>query len=117
MSEDEGGSDWDFVTQRNETAWTVHHLNTEKGVALGTPITLDLHLEPQDDADEDALLRALAMFGYTAEAVTSEETAYVQVTVPEVAFDVEAIWTHEERVTKIALTRGFAPDGWGFWEP
>jgi hypothetical protein len=34
-----------------------------------------------------------------------------------VPFTLEAIWEHEERTTRIALARGFEPDGWGFWEP
>mgnify|MGYP001802706404 CR=1 FL=1 len=29
----------------------------------------------------------------------------------------EDIWSHEERATKIALSRGYEPDGWGFMEP
>ncbi|MEO1551764.1 MAG: hypothetical protein AAFR93_15250 [Pseudomonadota bacterium] len=120
MSAEDGAQDtWDFTTQRNETALTVHHLNTQKGMVLGTPITLQIDLVPDpgaDAPDQPALLRALGMFGYRADVPPEADTT-VQVSLPDLAFEVEAIWTQEERVTKIALSRGFVPDGWGFWEP
>ncbi len=105
--------EWDWDTQQNETAATVHHLNTEQSVALGGAITLEIQLVATDTADRGALLKALKMFGYVAQETDDE----IEVSVPDITFTFDDIWLHEERVTKIALPRGYHPDGWGFWEP
>lgn len=106
---------WDFDHQRAETEWTCRQLAEEQGVQPGVMVNLDLQFVPvdADGADTDGFLRSLRMFGYAGRMVEDE----VEVTVEGVAFAPEAIWLHEERTTKIALARGFVPDGWGFWEP
>ncbi len=114
-------SDWDFDRQRSETKDTLENLKTEQGVTLGgeVVVTLDVFLAPGPDADQEALERALAMFGYSGELMEDEETSLpvFAVSVEETSLTLEDIWLHEERISKIALSRGFTPSGWGFFEP
>lgn len=113
-------TDWDFDRQRSETTDTVQDLKDNQNVPVGsdTRVTLDIFLMPGEAANEEALERALTMFGYAGDPDETEdkEPVYV-VTIPDVALTADDIWLHEERVTKIALERGYSPDGWGFFEP
>lgn len=107
---------WDWDHQRNETAATVALLVEEEAVAPGALIMLDLEFVAADpDADREAFERALASFGYRV--VSDPDDDGVEVSVPDIAFGFDAIWLHEERTTRLALARGFHPDGWGFFEP
>lgn len=106
--------DWDFEHQRLETEASVAQIRAEAGLGKDARVDLDLEFAPvAADADAPAALKALGMFGYAADMVEGR----IQVTVPDVAFDAGEIWRHEERTTRIALTRHFEPDGWGFQEP
>ncbi len=109
------GHDWDH--QRAETALTVAELIRSVGFAGGEPVALELEFAPGEGAaDTAALIRKLGQFGYAA-APGGEAAGAILVTVPDVALDADAIWTHEERTTRIALLHGWRPEGWGFWEP
>lgn len=116
MSEDT----WDFKAQHADTADTLDHLAKDENLPIGKDeiVNLDVFLVPGVDADQLALERALAMFAYSGEVSEDDDgnTTFV-VTVPETEMSLDGIWLHEERITKIALTRGYTPDGWGFWEP
>jgi len=58
------------------------------------------------------------MFGYAGDLdETGESGPNYVVTIPDVALTAEDIWLNEERVSKIAIARGYTPDGWGFFEP
>ncbi|HSF93299.1 MAG TPA: hypothetical protein VLA51_14015 [Paracoccaceae bacterium] len=105
--------DWDWELQQAQTAYTVQSLLEKEGVTEGMKITLDLDFLATPEADAPALFKILKAFGYAAEEVEGG----VSVQVPDVPFTVQDIWTHEERVSNMALHRGFTPDGWGFWEP
>lgn len=107
---------WDWGEQRRDTEYTFEELKREAELEEGTIITLDLQFLPAEtDSDQDAFVKALKSFGYDVTIYEEDDT--VEASVEGVAFTVEDIWLHEERTTKIALSRGFAPDGWGFWEP
>lgn len=114
-------SDWDFERQHSETRDTLKHLSESQDVSVGpkTMVTLDVFLAPGEAADQEALERALAMFGYTGEMYEDEETKELSFTVSieDVALTADDVWLHEERVSKIAIARGYTPDGWGFFEP
>ncbi len=114
-------SDWDFARQHSETCDTLKHLAENQGVSVGpkTIVNLDVFLVPGVQADQDALERALAMFGYTGEMYEDEETKELSftVTVEDVALTEDGVWLHEERISKIGIARGYTPDGWGFFEP
>ncbi|WP_112321592.1 hypothetical protein [Oceanibium sediminis] len=105
---------WDFALQRDQTAFTVNDLIQRTDLNGGERIVLDLEFIPGPDADKPALVRKFAMFRYTA---TDGDDGALRIEVPDVTFDADAIWEHEERTTKLALLHGFQPDGWGFWEP
>ena len=108
--------DWDFEEQRADTEMTVAELLEETALTPESLITLDLEFVPEtEEADTAAFVKALESFGYLASATDPE--GRVDASVLDIPFTVEAIWLHEERTTKIALARGFVPDGWGFWEP
>lgn len=112
MTEEE----WDFDEQRADTEMTVTQLVSETDLTAESVITLDLEFMPEsEEADTAAFVKALETFGYLASATDPE--GRVDVSVLDIPFTAEAIWLHEERTTKIALSRGFVPDGWGFWEP
>ncbi|WP_118133045.1 hypothetical protein [Oceanicella sp. SM1341] len=107
---------WDWAEQRRDTEFTYEELKKEAGIEPGTVITLDLQFLPAEtDSDEAAFMRALSSFGYDVNRYEEDDT--VEATIEGVPFTVEDIWKHEERTTKIALARGYAPDGWGFWDP
>ena len=108
-------SDWDFDHQKAATAWTIKNLCDRQGLSEGMTINLDLQFEPGEDADRQGFIRTLGMFGYAVTAPEDEDM--VQAEVEGVAFTLDGIWEHEERCTRIALARGYVPDGWGFWAP
>jgi hypothetical protein len=111
-------ADWDFAEQRADTEMTIAQVREESGLTETALITLDLEFLPEDkDADADAFIKALATFGYLASAAEDDPDGRIDATVLDIPFTLEAIWLHEERTTKLALARGFIPDGWGFWEP
>lgn len=105
---------WDWELQQNQTAYTVAELLKSSPRMNGVEITLDMHFEPTDAAEADKLEKALTTFGYSVRIATS---GTFEVSIQDIPFTFEGIWTHEERATKMALSRGFQPDGWGFWEP
>ncbi|QHQ35628.1 hypothetical protein [Algicella marina] len=100
----------DDAHQKAETFWTVAELE-KQGVTAGEPVDLDLDFRPGESADAQTAIRALKMFGYSAETASD---GGLSITVPEVPFTAEDIWLHEERCTTIVRERGFLPDGWGF---
>ena len=106
--------------QKAATYYSVAQFLEEGKVPDGASIELELFFIPNDDADQAAFLKALKTFGYSAEVETenteSSTREAVLVNVP-TTMTAENIWTHEERTTKLAQSRGFAPDGWGFLEP
>ncbi|MCF6271783.1 MAG: ribonuclease E inhibitor RraB [Rhodobacteraceae bacterium] len=103
------------------TFYSVAEFLKEGKVTQNAPIALELFFIPEAEADQPAFLKALKTFGYSA-VTESENTTdgtereAVLVTV-ETKLTAEDIWLHEERCTKLAQPRGFAPDGWGFLEP
>jgi len=105
---------WDWELQQNQTAYTVAELGEKAGLDGASVITLDLEFVPGEGADSEAFKKALVTFGYQ---VSDGEGGGIAASVAEIPFTFDAIWTHEERTTKMALSRGYRPDGWGFWEP
>jgi len=106
--------------QKAATYYSVAQFLAEGKVPEGAAIELELFFIPTKDADQAAFLKALKTFGYLAE-VESENTVdgrreAVLVNVP-TKMTSDDIWLHEARTTKLAQSRGFAPDGWGFLEP
>lgn len=106
--------------QKAATYYSVAQFLAEGKVPDGAAIALELFFIPNQEADQEAFLKALKTFGYTAE-VESEKTDKGQrdAVLVNVATKMTAdeIWLHEERTTKLAQSRGFSPDGWGFLEP
>jgi regulator of RNase E activity RraB len=106
--------------QKAATFYSVAEFLKEGKVPDGAAIALELFFIPTDDADQPAFLKALKTFGYQAvvdvENTKSGTREEVLVTV-ETKMTAEDIWLHEERTSKLAQSRGFAPDGWGFLEP
>ena len=111
--------DWDFDQQRSETADTIADLFENQGLKEGASVTLDVFLRPEGGADQADLARGLAMFGYAGERMEDRETGgdLFVVSVPDTALKLDDVWLHEERISRIGLARGYAPDGWGFFEP
>ena len=106
--------------QKAATFYSVAQFLDEGKVPEGADIALELFFIPSEDADQPAFLKALKTFGYEADVETekteqgSREAVLINVATKMTAED---IWMHEERTTKLAQSRGFAPDGWGFLEP
>ncbi|WP_316015716.1 hypothetical protein [Roseobacter sp. HKCCA0434] len=105
---------WDFEHQKAETAVTLKHIEESGDLAAGTPVTLDLEFLPVEGADSAACAKALRTFGYEVEV---HEDGMIAAHATNVPLTLDGVWTQEERATKIALERGYEPDGWGFWEP
>ncbi|MER2508297.1 hypothetical protein [Amaricoccus sp.] len=110
--------DWNWAEQKADTELSIEEVRKESGLDERALITLDLEFLPEDkDADAAAFMKALESFGYLASAAENDPDGRIDATVLDIPFTLEAIWLHEERTTKLALARGFVPDGWGFWEP
>ena len=110
--------DWDWDEQKADTELSIAEVRAESGLDEGALITLDLEFLPENkDADAAAFIKALESFGYLASAAENDPDGRIDATVLDIPFTLETIWLHEERTTKLALARGFVPDGWGFWEP
>lgn len=110
-------ADWNFTEQQAETVWTCEQLRDQQGIKPHTGIMLDLFFIPVEgeDARREALEKALESFGY--EITADNEPGQVAASIGPVPFTPQDIWLHEERTTKMALARGYKPDGWGFAEP
>ncbi len=110
-------ADWNFTEQQAETVYTCEQLRDTQGVKPHSEIMLDLFFKPieGEEARREAFEKALASFGY--ELNEAEAPDEVAATVGPIPFTPQDIWTHEERTTKMALARGYQPDGWGFAEP
>ncbi len=107
--------------QKAATFYSVAQFLAEGKLSDGADIALELFFVPQDEADQAAFLKALKTFGYVAEVEAEklekgEMREVILVTVP-TKMSAEEIWLHESRTTKLAQSRGFAPDGWGFLAP
>ncbi len=113
-------SDQQEFDQKAATYYSVAQFLQEGQVPEGAAIALELFFIPEDGADQPAFLKALQTFGYSAEveAETTEsgQREAVLVTV-DTKMTADDIWLHEERTSKLAQSRGYAPDGWGFLEP
>ncbi|MEM7191131.1 MAG: hypothetical protein AAF439_16080 [Pseudomonadota bacterium] len=111
-------ADWDWDAQRADTAWTIEHLIETQDLTPGMIVTLEVQTIAADTPDRDAYIAALKDRGYGGSAYANddgEET--IEVSIPDTPFTEDAIWAAECAVTKIALSHGYQPDGWGFWEP
>ncbi|MBZ4021132.1 hypothetical protein CKO11_01470 [Rhodobacter sp. TJ_12] len=73
---------------------------------------------PEDgSADWDAFTEALEAQGYGVEwyeAEDDEDEDCLEITTPEMALNVEALWAEEEKLTVQGAVHGFLADGWGF---
>ena len=113
---------WDFDAQQAATRYTVAQLISEKNVPENAEISLELFFVAVENAETELLLKALKTFGYDAEPEQEtleggETRTAILITIDKTKMSADNIWTHEERTTKLALSRGFVPDGWGFVEP
>lgn len=106
--------------QKAATFYSVAQFLKDGKVPEGASIALELFFNPTSEADQPTFLKALKTFGYQAE-VESEKTedGTREVVLVSVATKMtsEDIWLHEERTSKLAQSRGYSPDGWGFLEP
>ena len=110
-------ADWNFTEQQAETVYTCEQLRDTKGVKPHSEIMLDLFFVPVggEEARREAFEKALETFGcQPGEAENENEVA---ASIGPIPFTPQDIWLHEERTTKMALARGYKPDGWGFAEP
>lgn len=110
-------TDWNFTEQQAETVFTCEQLRDKQGVKPHSDIMLDLFFVPieGEDARADAFEKSLAAFGYTVDPEAEGNT--ISASIGPIPFTPQDIWLHEERTTKMALARGYKPDGWGFAEP
>ncbi len=110
-------ADWNFTEQQAETVYTCEQLRDQKGVKPHSEISLDLFFKPieGEEARREAFEKALESFGYAVGEAESD--GEVAASIGPIAFTPQDIWLHEERTTKMALARGYQPDGWGFAEP
>ncbi|WP_018148439.1 hypothetical protein [Henriciella marina] len=110
-------ADWNFTEQQAETVFTCEQLRDSKGVKPHSEIILDLFFVPieGEEARRAAFEKALETFGY--QLGEAEKETEVAASIGPIPFTPQDIWLHEERTTKMALARGYKPDGWGFAEP
>ncbi|WP_435312285.1 ribonuclease E inhibitor RraB [Primorskyibacter sedentarius] len=103
----------DFDTQKDQTFANYAELSD----ANDLPDTADVDyffLPAEDDADWRALADALSRDGYDCEFVEDDGAPYLVATLSDQAISAASIWMGEEVATRVALSHGFTPDGWGF---
>lgn len=107
--------------QKAATFYSVAQFLAEGKVKEGAAIALELFFVPTESPDQPAFLKALKTFGYAAnveqETLPEGGTREAVLITVNTKMAAEDIWLHEERTTKLAESRGFAPDGWGFLAP
>jgi len=103
----------DFEKQRQETIWVWSDI-TNRNPDLPEKINLDIHFLPiSTNSNEDDFKASLEGVGFLVKFYEDNET--VEASVSNIHASVDAVWLHEERATKLALSHGFKPDGWGFF--
>lgn len=103
----------DLGAQRAETFATYRQLSAEAD--LPDVADVDYFFVPsRAGADWRALAEALDREGFECASVEDDGDPYLVATLADQAVSAESIWAGEEVATRIALDRGFAPDGWGF---
>lgn len=109
-------ADWNFTEQQAETVYTCEQLRDRQGLKPHTDIMLDIFFAPIEGEEprREAFEKVLDSFGYALGEPDTEDQ--VAVSVGPIPFTPQDIWLHEERTTKMALARGYQPDGWGFAE-
>ncbi|MGR3323536.1 MAG: ribonuclease E inhibitor RraB [Pseudooceanicola sp.] len=104
----------DFASQKQETFASFAELAKDND--LPEEADIDFFFVPGDGADWQPVAEALGDEGFVTEWVEEDEDGggYLVATLPDQPLSATAIWMAEEHATRIALDRGFAPDGWGF---
>ncbi|MEM6487778.1 MAG: hypothetical protein AAF677_05820 [Pseudomonadota bacterium] len=108
---------WDMAAAEAETRASVAALLAESGLAVGTPVTLDLRFAPGPAADRAGFVAAMRAAGYRGHAYSDGAREELEASVPAVALDADTIWAEEARAAAIALAHGYEPVGWGFEAP
>ncbi|MFW2588646.1 ribonuclease E inhibitor RraB [Sagittula sp. SSi028] len=104
----------DYDAQRAETRATYAELQAAHGLPEFADV--DYFLVPAAKSDWQPLAKALADEGYDCEWVEDDGEAngpYLVATLFEQIISADGIWLGEEVATRIALSHGFEPDGWG----
>jgi len=103
----------DFEKQRQETIWVWSDI-ANRNPNLPAKINLDVQFLPVSGAsDKDSFKANLEEVGFSVKFYEDGET--VEASVSSIDASVDAVWLYEERATKLALSYGFKPDGWGFF--
>ncbi|KAE9627339.1 hypothetical protein [Parasedimentitalea maritima] len=101
----------DFEKQRSETIWVLEDLGSKQ--SLPAIADFDFYLVPASSlSDPVRAVSELKAEGYAA--AFDEETKDIWIPIYALTVAIDAIWDHEERITKIGLSSGYRPDGWGF---
>ncbi|MEO1468329.1 MAG: hypothetical protein AAFV86_04690 [Pseudomonadota bacterium] len=108
---------WDAEAARAETEASVATLAAEAGIAIGTPVTLDLRFAPGPAADRDGFLAAMKAAGYSGNTYSDGQREDIEAVLPAIPLDPAAVWAEEARAAAIALAHGYDPQGWGFEAP
>ena len=101
-----------FEAQRASTVQVWKELSRKSGL----PVTavLDLQFVPKErGVDWGAFERQLAAAGYQTERYDDGNT--LEASIGPIDLDLDTIWHHECKTSKIAIEFGFLPDGWGFF--
>ena len=106
----------DFDAQRAGTVAAFNDLQAEHG--LPEVADVDYFFVPaRTGADWRPLAEELSREGYSCSWVSADEAEgggpYLAATLPDQIISATGIWIGEEVATRAALSRDFAPDGWG----
>jgi hypothetical protein len=107
---------WDWAKQEAETLQVIGALLLKPDLYRGMEIQLDVQTIDGGrgrfaDYAKDLQAQKLSFKVYDGNEDFPET---VEVQFPKANLSFDSIWPREKRVTEIALSHGFEPDGWGF---
>ncbi|MBL4917377.1 ribonuclease E inhibitor RraB [Szabonella alba] len=103
----------DYAAQRAETFETFEEIGKIEDLPARAVVNF-LFLADDLDAPFAKVEKALKAAGF--ETRLDEDGETLEARIGPIAITATAIWTEEERATKIALPFGFEPDGWELLE-
>lgn len=104
--------DHDYEGQRADTLAVFRDIAARNQIP--DSIRLELQFVPEEDADWTGARNALMRSGFDVDRYGDIGNETLEAAIVLEAPSGEAIWTVEERATRLCLACGFRPDGWGF---
>lgn len=108
----QGGFAMDLSKQREETETVFAQVIEQHGLPASAVVNFQF-IDDEGEGDFEGFIDAVEAAGYAADWIEDED--YVEVSTGAEPLTLEGLWTHEERLTRLAAEFALEPDGWGFF--